>query len=75
MDLSTQSMSADKLSPNIRKLIELVLDQLDMGSGAWRLEVEVQDGRVGWIWRHHKLPARELDDWPLNMRAPEEPAA
>jgi hypothetical protein len=75
MDLNTQSMSAERLAPNVRKLVELVADQLGMGEGAWRLEVEVQDGRVSSLWRHHKLPAKELDEWSLTWRAPDEPAA
>jgi hypothetical protein len=46
-----------------------------MGTGIWRLEVEVQDGRVSWIWRRNKLHGTDLDAWSLALRAPDEPEA
>jgi hypothetical protein len=71
MDLNTQPISADRLQPNTRKLLELLLDMLALGEGAWRLELEVQDGRVTGIWRYSKPSGSDLADW----RLPDEPAA
>ena len=63
---------AAELPPNVRALLELVFEQLNLGVGPWRLEAEAQDGRVSVIYRHHKMGSKELDELPVRpVRAAE----
>jgi hypothetical protein len=61
---------AAELPPNVRALLELVFEQLNMGVGVWRLECDAQDGRVSVVWRHNKVRGTDLDEWQV-VRAPE----
>lgn len=52
---------AAALPPDLRALIEHVMERLGMGSGSWRGEFEFQDGRLTVLRRHEKIHARDVD--------------
>lgn len=52
--------SAVEVPPNVRMMLELVGERLDLAAGQCRLEVEFQDGEVLHVWRHEKVKGTAL---------------
>ncbi|MGZ8795534.1 MAG: hypothetical protein ACXW0F_12970 [Gaiellaceae bacterium] len=58
---AAETTSAAELPTDVRALLELVAERLNIGTGIGRMVVDLQDGRVKFLTRQERMKGSDLE--------------